>query len=528
MENYEKIAFITILSALFFKYIHPPYFLLFFLFSILLLYVVYSRGRNYIFLFFLIPPLVYPVFNYTKPLFCGSEYNFSLRVEEGEGRVIKIDSRNTEKLYILKNRQFEGLEGKYSVRLRVEDVRQFYSVYYIEGDIVELKKTFFGRVEDILKNKISATNYDYNLEAFVYGVAIGDKKYISEEMNALFRRTGSSHLLAVSGLHFGIIMALCLFIFSRLSFSYRVKYICTLLCITLFSMIVSGSPSVWRAYIMGALFLLSKIFFEKNSNRKSLALSLIVILIINYYLLFSLAFQMSYLALFAIFYLFERSGNDYIDTVSCSFFIQLALSPVFIYYFHTFPLLAFLTNIIVVFIGSISIFIIYINIFLSFFHLDFIIKNLVEFIFNLMYVFIKFLDKLPYLIIELGHSVSALFFIALFLALFLYPFINKKHRKYYLPYFLLMLFLYFREPYAIIENKNYIYFPEVKTLVINEIMTGSQKDELMEKYAASYIFSPYKVDSDKYIFINEGDMVNIGNINIKLIKNKIIYERLRQ
>lgn len=527
MENYEKVSLITILSAIFFKYIHPPYFIVFFMFAAFLFCVIYREGRNYIFIFFFIPPLVYPFFNYTKPLFLGSEYNFVLRVEDGQGRLAKINSKNTDKLYIVKNKEFEGLEGRYFVKFKVDDIKNFYLIDYLDGEILELKKTFFGKLESRLKNKIRNSDYDYDLEAFAYGVVIGDRKYISEEMNDLFKRTGASHLLAVSGLHFGIVIAVCLFIFSRFSFSYRVKYIYTLLCITFFFMIVAGSPSVWRAYIMGVLFLLSKIFFEKNDNKKSLAISLTAILIMNYSLLFSIAFQMSYLALFAILYLFERSGNDYIDTVSCSFFIQLALSPIFIYYFHTFPLLAFLTNIIVVFIGSISIFMIYINLFLSFFHLDFIIENIVEFVFNLMYVFIKFVDNIPYLIIELGHSVSVLFLLSLFLVLFLYPFINRKYRKFYIPYLLLMFIWYFKEPYAVLENKNYIYFHEEKTLIINQIMTVSERNQLMEKYKVSYIFSPYKIESDKYIFINEGDKVNIGNINIELIKNKIIYERLR-
>ena len=527
MENYEKVSLITILSAFFFKYIHPPYFILFFIFAIFLLYILYSGRRNYMVLFFLIPPLVYPLFNYTKPLLSGSEYSFVLRVEDGEGRVGRINSKNTEKLYILKDTKFQDLEGRYFVKFKVDAINEFYSIFYLDGEILELKKTFFGEMEGILKNKIRNTNYEYNLEAFAYGVVAGDRKYISEEMNDLFKKTGASHLLAVSGLHFGIVMALCLFIFSRLSFSYRVKYVCTLIGITLFFLIVSGSPSVWRAYIMGALFLLSKIFFEKNNNKKSLALSLTFILIINYYMLFSIAFQMSYLALFAIFYLFERSGNDYIDTVSCSFFIQMALSPIFIYYFHNFPVFAFLTNIIVVFIGSITIFSIYINLFVSFFHLEFIFKNLVEFTFNLMYVFIKTIDKLPYLIIELRHSVSLFFFALLFLALFIYPLTGKNYRKYYLLYLLIMVFLYQKEPYGIIETKNYTYFPKEKALIINEIMTTSDKNKLMEKYETAYVFSPYKLDNDKYIFINEGDRVHIGNIDIELIKNKIVYERLR-
>jgi competence protein ComEC len=526
MENYEKISIITIFSSLFFKYVSIPYFIIFFLSIVSFACLIYFRGKNYIFIFFLLPPLIFPIFNYTKPLFLENVYNLVIEVGDGEGKVEKINYRNTEKFYILKNKKLEELEGRYLIKFKTDKIKKFYSIEYLEGEILDIKKTFFGKWRDFIKDRIRNTDYSYDLEAFSYGVGIGNKNYITEEMKGLFQRTGASHLLAVSGMHFGIVIAVFLFIFSRLSFSYRVKYVCTLIGITFFFLIVSGSPSVWRAYIMGVIFLLSKLFFEKNDNKKSFSISLIFMLIMNYTLVSNIAFQMSFLAIFAIFYLFERSGNDYLDIILCSFFIQIALSPVFIYYFNNLPIFAFLTNILVVFIGSITIFMIYINIFISFFHLEFIIKNLVELSFDIMHIFIKFLDNIPYLIVELRHSISIYFLIALFLALFLYPFIYKKNRIYYLPYFILMLALYFKEPYIIIDKNDYIYFPKEKILVINGIMGNIEKKELISNYKTFYIFSPYEVKNDKYISIKKEDKVRIGNISLEYEKSKIIYKRV--
>lgn len=524
MKEYEKISIIIFASSFLFNFINCSYLLFFLLFSIILIYVVYIDNKKYIYLFFLLPPLVYPIFNYNLPLKEGEIYKFNLYFSNEKAQVLKVGLKNINEFYILKDSSLDNFKGRYRVEYKVEEIKKFGRYNYIAGHLISIRESRASKFSKIMRKKLEATAYSGDLEYFSEGVLLGDRDSIPYEMKELFRKTGASHLLAISGLHFGIIMGVFLVLFSLLPISYRWRYIATLGALSFFAYIIQFSPSVQRAYIMSAIFLFSKIFFEKAENKKSLALSFNISLLLNYHLLQSISFQMSYMALFGILYLFEMGEREYINLIKCSLMIQIALSPIFIYYFSVLPVFSFLSNVFLVFIGSFIIMCIYINLFLSFVFLDFIFKFFIEYLYDVMNSFLILLEKAPLLIIDLERRVSFYFFMASLIFILIYPFISKNHKRHYPIILIVFVFCYYHSSYKVVDKDSYFYFPKERLVLLKEIISKSEISNLEKKYKPLYIFSVYGISNKNYVVINEGDNIKIGNININRQNNKLFYE----
>lgn len=190
--------------------------------------------------------------------------------------------------------------------------------------------------------------------AFYLAMLTGERGDIESADRTAFSRSGLVHILAVSGLHVGLIVAFVsgLFfhpVFKRTAWGRWLVWSVSLLALWTFVYISGSSASVLRAAIMFSAVATAKALQRSSVTPEAVWISAYLLLIIHPYEIFSLGFQLSYLAVFSIVYghafvqqwLTKRFGSSLrtkvISLLSVSFWAQLSTSPVTLFHFHQFP-----------------------------------------------------------------------------------------------------------------------------------------------------------------------------------------------
>lgn len=176
----------------------------------------------------------------------GDIVEVSGRVDAGRGKIENINGKYPrENMYFTVNRVEDGEKIILGEVQKIE--RSKWGVQYrIETEEIEEKreilKDFF-----IKKIKVLSENYSFNLEHFLKATILGEGYLLREEIKESFRYTGTAHLLVISGLHIGIIIAGISFLLLKLNISKRKRYILVMIVLTLYVLSVGKSPSVFRA-----------------------------------------------------------------------------------------------------------------------------------------------------------------------------------------------------------------------------------------------------------------------------------------
>ena len=190
---------------------------------------------------------------------------------------------------------------------------------------------------------------------------LGQQQEIAQDIIVDYQKAGAIHILSVSGLHVGFIV---LFLGFVLKYLPKVKWVnyfklaFILLVLLGFAFIAGLSPSVIRSVTMFSFVAIGLHLKRKTNMFHTLLVSLLLILLFEPSFLFDVGFQLSYLALFFILWLQpllssiwepEHKITKYFwDILTVSFAAQLGTVPISIYYFHQFPGLFFVTNLIII------------------------------------------------------------------------------------------------------------------------------------------------------------------------------------
>jgi len=166
-----------------------------------------------------------------------------------------------------------------------------------------------------LKNVLSA--YLSGSEAGVMkAVLLGDRSAITKPIRALFVQTGTAHILAISGLHIGIIAGVFLLFVKMLPIGRRWQYVFTILLLIGYAFLTGSRPSVVRATLMMTIFLVGFIVEKEFNGFNALCLAALIILLINPFNCFDIGFQLSFICVLAILYLnsrIRRGGHNQWD-----------------------------------------------------------------------------------------------------------------------------------------------------------------------------------------------------------------------
>ena len=199
--------------------------------------------------------------------------------------------------------------------------------------------------------------------AVVAAMALGDKSALTQELRDIYAITGASHILALSGLHLGIIyMLLTLLLGGSRFFTFSPFHFFTLSAIWSFVFLVGMPVSVVRSATMLTVYALLSLGHRDKMSVNTLAFTALLVLIVSPLSLFDIGFQMSYLSVFAILLIVPLSERlfpvGYLMThrvirwlwgmvaVSCA--AQIGVAPLVAYYFGRLPVYFLLTNFIVI------------------------------------------------------------------------------------------------------------------------------------------------------------------------------------
>jgi competence protein ComEC len=195
--------------------------------------------------------------------------------------------------------------------------------------------------------------------AILKPVVIGDKSSLSAELKNNFIDAGLMHVLVVSGLNVGFIGAIFLFIFKLLGLNLKTASTLTIPFIFLYVLATGANPPVFRAGVMFSCVLISLSLDREPLIYNSIAMSALIILLLQPQQLFTASFQMSYAATIGIIYFykdifswFNRVKNKILRFLCAAFAVtlcaQILIIPVCMYYFGKISIISFAANIFVV------------------------------------------------------------------------------------------------------------------------------------------------------------------------------------
>lgn len=276
---------------------------------------------------------------------------------------------------------------------------------------------FFDRLRGHLKHQLT-TRLSADASGLAAALSLGDKGGLNQEIRENFSNAGAMHVLAVSGLHVGILLAIVQWIFFQVKFLRRrnVYVLCAIVILWFFALLTGLAPSVFRATVMFSVLgfgqLLGKRFFSLNA----LLVSALFLLMLDAKMLFDIGFQLSYLALLGITFFFQPISNLWIiknkwlnklwEGTALGLAAQIGTIPVSLYYFHQFPNYFILTNLGLILVsgialGSVLLFFVISKIPI----LSDILVQVMEVIFTSMKWFVKGIDQLPFSVAR-GFSLS--------------------------------------------------------------------------------------------------------------------------
>ena len=194
--------------------------------------------------------------------------------------------------------------------------------------------------------------------AVVAALTVGDKSELTPDLRTTYNAAGASHVLALSGLHVGILTAILMGVFYPLTRVRLGRHIASFLVVLLlwgFAFLAGLSPSVVRAVTMFTLYAGASWLTEgRFSGIPSLALAAFLMLLYQPFYLFDVSFQLSFVAVASIlcFYPLVSACNPLRKTrlrgiwnlLSLSFVAQLGTLPLVLHYFGTFPTYFLLAN----------------------------------------------------------------------------------------------------------------------------------------------------------------------------------------
>jgi competence protein ComEC len=348
------------------------------------------------------------------------------------------------------------------------------------------KKSIYKIADDFrryIEESLRGNGFKNEELAVVKALLLGQRSDISKELLQDYTRAGAIHILAVSGLHVGIIMLILSSFFKpleRLKNGKLFKTILVVLFLWIFAVIAGLSASVVRAVTMFSIVSVGLTFNRKTLVLHSVITSMFVLLLFKPMFLFDVGFQLSYLAVFSIVIIQPKLSSlwnpnwkiveKFWQLFTVSIAAQIGVLPISLFYFHQFPGLFMLSNLIIIpFIGMILIGGIVI-IALSLLNVlpEFLARTY-EFVIALMNDFVGWISlQESFLIKEI--SFSALLLIVSYLCIFFgFTFFQKRSFKSTIGFLLVLVFfqcsLLFEKNKNQSQNELIIFHKSRKTII---------------------------------------------------------------
>lgn len=229
---------------------------------------------------------------------------------------------------------------------------------------------YTSRLRSKIINEFKEKGLKNNELHVAIALLLGQRQDLNPDLTKDYQFAGATHLLAVSGLHVGFVMLFLNFFLNKISPSRRnnlTKLIIVLLTLAFYAILTGLSPSILRATIMFSFIAAADYMRRPTNTIHTLLVSAFFILLFDSNSLFDVGFQLSYSAVFFIVWMqpvfkqLKRPKNVILKQAWDIFFVSLAAQlgtlPLTLYYFHQFPGLFFVTNLIVIPLVSLIMFV---------------------------------------------------------------------------------------------------------------------------------------------------------------------------
>ncbi|EOC99285.1 DNA internalization-related competence protein ComEC/Rec2 [Caldisalinibacter kiritimatiensis] len=302
----------------------------------------------------------------------------------------------------------------YSLYLNTKSISVIVSTKSYLVKVISKENLSFGQAfVNNAKNKLVKTFNMYLSEKnsnLVKSMILGDSKYLENSEAKKIRDLGLAHLLAVSGLHIGILSMFIIFVLKLFRITPKVLIITTVIILWTYGYIVGYPSSILRALVMFSCLLLSKITFRRYDPINSLGFGGLLLLIYRPLWVFDIGFQLSFSATLSLLiftirikHLFLHKIGKLGDILSPLIAVQLGIIPILAYHFNNVSFVSVFTNLILVPIMSIVVILAFVLIIVSFASakLSIVIGMFLNTLLNISDYFITFIyNKLPIVTVE--------------------------------------------------------------------------------------------------------------------------------
>jgi competence protein ComEC len=473
-----------------------------------------------------------------------------------------------------------GNPGCYNYNLYTQYQGIFRQVYLKSNEYLLLphvaQNAFWNLIfqsKSYLLQKIDACMPNGQEQAIIEALLIGYRDNLDKDLVQVYANTGIVHVLAISGMHLGLLYLALEWLLNLIPFVKRQKKTKALFLITFlwgFSFITGMPGSVFRAVVMYTFIITGQSLNRKTNIYNSMAAAAFCCLAINPFVLADVGFQLSYLAVLGIVFLQKYITawyyseativNKVWSLVAVSFAAQLGAFPICLYYFHQFPNFFWIANLVAVPLTTIMLFgaIAMLVLFSIWPTAALFVGTILLYITKLLNIIIQWIDALPASVWD-GISITPFQTLLYYLIIILFSIWLINKQKKYLPIGLLlsvillsswayqnvqhkrqhMLIVYNVPKHSAIEivkgNAAILYTdslvnktPVIKNFHIKPAHTlfqiSKEVDSLPRVYASNNLF---QIDNQFLLVINEHNYKSIILSPTKIVVDYVLIDNLK-
>lgn len=279
--------------------------------------------------------------------------------------------------------------------------------------------------------------------AVLTALLVGYKGLLDDEIRQIYSSVGAMHILAVSGLHVGLVYGAVLLLLSLLpkrNIWLFTRVFLALVSLWTYALITGFSPSVNRAALMFSMLAIGQLLRRRSNSFNTLAAAAFILLVVDPSMLFNLGFQLSFVAVLSILIFYPliysliqvklRILKPIWSLVAISAAAQLLTAPLTLYYFGQFPTLFLFTNLIAIPLATLVLYMGLGTIVLQFFwSIGDVLALLVERLTHLLNAGLMLIDSIPFSSIKLIYFNELQAFLLSVFFLLLITYFSKRRVK---------------------------------------------------------------------------------------------------